>query len=420
MKASPRHRRQRAYPTKPSRTALLEFSAVTEFDYQAANASASSRQQGRRREHYYTTSNHFIRQVIAANPRVFRVHDQAARLSCLDAAVWSRTDFRKKRILFLLPSQALGNNVCIWFFLQAFLERHSPRKLAVCCTESSTDIFLLEPAFKTSALWIGQKALGAFDYVIDLGHLESRRDIDLWPIDMEADLLEAFGLTPSARFDGRARVITAAARPNINIYPVASSPLRSLPPGTVTALATALSDTAQVSLCLNVNQQQGRLLAEAVKANLPPGITIVDSFTSIGELLASIDSADYVVVADSGPAHMSKLFATPGTAVYTSAPGDVLQGRFSNLTAWTVAYEGAHCRTPCGLAKLRQSQSGDIGCMGSLALPLEALPSTPTRPDAGLVRRLFDQPVPCVAQLDADPGALIKVVLNDLEQRLGR
>ena len=69
MKASPRHRRQRAYPTQPSRTALLEFSAVTEFEYQAANASASSRQQGRRRIQERVGDGNVVQQVEACGMR---------------------------------------------------------------------------------------------------------------------------------------------------------------------------------------------------------------------------------------------------------------------------------------------------------------------------------------------------------------
>ncbi len=405
-------------PTVPSTTKFLEFSANREFSFHAGNASPQSKQQGRKREHYFTTSSQFARRGIAANPQVFTIHDQGVQIPCLDPAVWAKTDFQNTRVLFLLPSQALGNNVCIWFFLQAFLEQQQLRSLGVCCTESSSDIFLLEKAFKIHGLWVSQKQFGLWDYVIDLGHLESRRNIDLWPIDMEAELLNAFELTPSARFSGKARAPTTNGPPRIGLFPMASSPLRTLPPECVQALIVSLADVGDVTLCSNSFQQQGKLLLSALDPRQLATIEVVENFPSIGAILQAIKDFDYVVMADSGPAHMTKLFGTPGMAVYTSAPGDVLQGRFTNMRSWTVPYKGEYCAAPCGLAKVRQSAAGDIGCMGSLQLSVEELPTTPSGQNVGLVKSLFENPVPCVAALAADASGLLRDIQSDLH-RLG-
>ena len=159
------------------------------------------------------------------------------------------------------------------------------------------------------------------------------------------------------------------------------------------------------------------LLARALAGRLPAGVTVIDAFGSIGDLLKAIDGFDYAVFADSGPAHMSKLYATPGVAVYTSAPGEVLQGRFTNLARWTVPFKGPHCAAPCGLAKLRQDERGRVGCMGSLGLALADLPRVPTRQDPQLVEKLMAEPVPCVAQLARAPDGLVSFVLADLERR---
>jgi hypothetical protein len=151
---------------------------------------------------------------------------------------------------------------------------------------------------------------------------------------------------------------------------------------------------------------------------LPAGVTIVDGFSSIGELLRAIAAFDYAVFADSGPAHMSKLFATPGVGVYTSAPGDILQGRFRNLSPWTVPFAGPHCAAPCGLAKLRQSADGRIGCMGSLALPVTALPSVARAANRKAVEGfLLETPVPCIGALRDDPAPLVDFVQADLTAR---
>ena len=177
---------------------------------------------------------------------------------------------------------------------------------------------------------------------------------------------------------------------------------------------TGLGD---VTVCLNRDQHQGVLHQRAVDRGLPDGTRVIDHFQSIGDLLAAIAGFDYAVFADSGPAHMAKLFATPGVAVYSSAPGDVLQGRFRNLRNWTVPWKGPHCESPCGLAKLRQTADGRIGCMGSLGLNLDALPTTPRRQDPGIVERLTRHPVPCIATLAERSDELVDFVVADIRDR---
>ena len=157
---------------------------------------------------------------------------------------------------------------------------------------------------------------------------------------------------------------------------------------------------------------------QAVAPKLPAGCRIVDVFPKIGDLLDAVAAFDYAVFADSGPAHMSKLFGTPGVAVYSSAPGDVLQGRFTNLDRWTIPFSGPWCTAPCGLAKVRQHRDGRIGCMGSLEAPLADLPTLPGRADPRLVEQLFRDPVPCIAALRDSPSLLGDHVIADLTGRL--
>ena len=105
------------------------------------------------------------------------------------------------------------------------------------------------------------------------------------------------------------------------------------------ALVEALAGFGRVTLCLNRNQHQGVLYRRALGA-LDPAVEVVEAFDSIAALLAAVASFDYAVFADSGSAHMAKLFGTPGVAVFTSAPGEVLQGRFTNPTRWSVRCVG--------------------------------------------------------------------------------
>ncbi|MFN4087452.1 MAG: glycosyltransferase family 9 protein [Alphaproteobacteria bacterium] len=399
-------------------TPLLKFAARAPFRFRQHNTGEKALQTGRGGESFFTNSDQFANRVVLATPKQFRVLEPRAALACLPREEWSRFDFRGKRALFLLPSQALGSNVATLLFVQALREAYDMPALGVFCARSAADIYLTDPQTTVYPLWIGERDLRRWDVLVDLGHLESRRDVDVWPVDMEADLLEAFGVTPSRRYAAEGRPLPHGRPPLIGVLPLASSPLRTLPVEATRALCHALAPHGPVTLCLNQDQHQGVLYARSIGA-LPPGVRVLDGFASIGDLLSAIAGFDYAVFADSGPAHMSKLFATPGVAVYTSAPGDVLQGRFRNLANWTVPFSGPVCAAPCGLAKLRATPAGRIGCMGSLGVTLEGLPSVARGANQQVVERLLlEQPVPCVAALRDAPHDLVSFVLADLERRV--
>ncbi|WP_119418257.1 hypothetical protein [Desertibaculum subflavum] len=399
-------------------TPLLLFEAFAPFRFRQPDAAPAAEQRGRAGARYLTSSTPFVNQVVLREPARFRVLAERAQIACRPRAEWPGAAFEGRSVLFLLPSQMLGSNVATMLFIDAFIAARRPKRVGVFCARSSSDIYLRDRRITTYPLWLPEAELPGWDAVIDLGHLESRRDIDLWPVEMEGELNQAFGLeATTARYPSEARSLAKRARPSFGILPLASSPLRTLPPPVTLALADALAPLGEVTVSLNRFQRQGQLQAEALKATLPKGVRIVDGFAAIGELLRAVERFDYGIYADSGPAHMTKLCAAPGTAVYAPAPGEVLQGRFRNLALYQVPFQGPHCATPCGLAKLRKARDGRIGCMGSLGLSLEELPDLPGVRDSGVVEQLHDRPVPCLATLAADPKPLVDFVLADLKRR---
>lgn len=405
--------------TALTRTRVVEFRAKAPFEFRQHNVGLKGADKAPGGAIYYTTAEAFANAVLARAPQQFRILDPAKHLPCLPPARWPGFDFGARRVLFLLPAQALGEAVGIFLFLQAVLERFPAARLGVACAQSPADIYGLDPRIEVFTLWIAKQRLAGFEALIDLGHVAARRDIDIWPVDMEGELLQAFELTASTGYASAARPIRRAGALTIGILPLATSPLRTLPLAATLALAAALGERGNVTLSLNKDQHQGRLYAAAIDGRLTPGARVVEGFASIAALMTAIRDFDYAVFADSGPAHIAKLFRTPGVAVYSSAPGDVLQGRFTNLARWTVPYTGPHCAAPCGLAKLRQTAAGRIGCMGSLGLGLEQLPATARAANPAAVERLLlHEPVPCIASLRDDPKPLVDFVLADLAGRL--
>ncbi len=402
-------------PLVPNRTPVLSFSAREGFRFRQQNATAF--QAGRGGGKFLTTSDVFVREMVLKNPQQFQVIAPRHEVGCVPPERWGEVPLAGKRLLFLLPSQALGSNVATVLALAALLEHRRPAKLAVFCAKSASDIYDAFRRIEVFPYWLDQREAGRYDCIFDLGQIEGRQDIDIWPIDMEGEILRAFGVPPAGAFPAEAKPVPRR-RLRLGILPLGSSPLRTLPVAIAAAIAARLRPFGEVTVYLNRYQLQGRLYREKLEALQLPEVKIVDGLDTIGGLMNAIRTLGYGVFADSGPAHMAKLFATPGFAIYTSAPGAILQGRFRNLANWQVPFAGPHCATPCGLAKLRLDEKGQIGCMGSLETTLAALPKVAGAPDAGAVSRFFERPVPCVERLAALSAEVADAVAADLERRM--
>ena len=403
--------------TVPNRTPILRFTAREAFQFRQGNAAAIQTGRGGGRA-WLTTSDLFVREMVMRHPAQFRIDAPRHSIGCEPVARWRELDLAGKRVAFLLPSQALGSNVATLLAIEALQDRWKLGEIAVFCAKSAADIYALARRIKVFPYWIGEDELARFDHVFDLGQIEARRDIEIWPVDMEAEILEAFGVAPSARYPADPHPMRPRVKPRLGIFPLGSSPLRTLPIAATRALAQALAGHGELRLYLNRGQMQGQLYAAAFADEPVAGLDVIDGFDTIGGLMQAIRTCDWAVFADSGPAHISKLFRTPGIAVYTSAPGDVLQGRFRNLAHWTVPFAGPHCRAPCGLAKVRSTVDGRVGCMGSLSVTLADLPAIARSADPAAVEEmLLRRPVPCVAALGANPAPLVDAALAALAQQ---
>jgi len=397
----------------PSRKTFTRFASKQPFQFGLPNVSAALAQTSDNSPIYFTRATSLLRrQVLAGAPGV-KIKSDSYRFQVVPREDWSEQDFSNKSVLFLIPDDALGDCVGMALFFRALKQRFTDIRIAVLNSGSASDIFALLPDIEIFQLFISATQLRRYDHVIDLSEMEGWRDIATMPVNPEEALCEAFGISPIPL---KKRQLPTGTRLKIGIVPMASSPLRTLPPKLVSEVTKMLTNRdCDVTLVLNAYQG----VMKAYKAALGPlagnSIRVVDGFKTIGDLVNFVGQQDYLVVADSGPAHISKLFQTPGLGIYSSADAKTLQGRHTNLRAWQSDFKGPHCAAPCGLAKLRATPDGKIGCMGSLGLPISALPNMPEKSDPELARALVtNKPVPCVAKLESDIPAICDVISQDL------
>src|SRR5690242_2876401 len=194
---------------------MLAFAARQNFNFRQRNTAMG---QTGAAGTQLTSSDLFLREMIAKHPEQFQVLDTAARLPCVPVGAWDQLDLAGKRLLLLLPSQALGGNVATILAIAALQEHRKPAGIGVACTKSTTDLYKLLRGVAIHPYWIAAAEAERYDYVVDLGHIEARRDIEIWPVDMEGEILRAFGVPPATRFAAEARPMRGA-RPRIGIFP---------------------------------------------------------------------------------------------------------------------------------------------------------------------------------------------------------
>lgn len=357
----------------------------------------------------YYTRNRVVRQQINSPGAPVRVMAEGVRFKTLPPQSWRR-DYGRQRVLFILPSDALGDCVGVALFLRAFRNSFPEAQVTVANTGAATDIFGREPGLRVLPLVLSDKEVERHHPIIDLGDIDGWDAVTTQPVDVESVLLDRFGLEPA---DIPLRPLPA--RPRIAIAPMASSPLRTLPPALIATLAGRLAGIGPVTIMLNAYQGVKNAYERALRSTLPDGIEVIGGFATTSGLLGFLAAQDYLVCADSGPAHLAKLFGTQGIALYTSASGEVLQGRHRNLARWQSDYAGPDCQAPCGLAKLRETADGRVGCMGSLGVALADLPNLPNEAQPALAERLvIADPVPCVAALARDRDYIADGILAHL------
>ena len=373
-------------------------------------------QQGRKGVAYVTASGNFHRQVVRGQTAVMQELGNV-KVRNLKVERWRQYPYKGRSVLFLLPPPAIGEHVAIRLFLDIFMTQARPKEVAVLGSDAASDVYAGMPGLAVYPAWMAYDDLKRFPVVIDLNDVPARRKIEFWPVDMEATLYELFGL-PAPEPTPLAPVTVGDGPLRIGILPLASSPIRTLPPALILDLNNLLGgDGMEVHIVLNPQQNQSKTLRSALDAAVPD-LRYAEDTRSVADLLALMRQFDYAVFADSGPAHLSKLEQRPGAAIFTSAPSDLLLGRHRNLKPIQAIYSSDYCEAPCGLAKLRQTSDGRVGCMASLGVDRRELPSVVDGPDESLIRRfLLQTPIPCVAVVAATAGQIAQEIRADLFDR---
>lgn len=324
---------------------------------------------------------------------------------------------RGKSVVFLLPSEGLGDCVLYAGAIRQIIQAFSPARVAIAFSGRSSDVFAhLGMAVEIYPLLLPRRVLLDANLVVDFEtDLPALHSAGIEMVSIDTLILRHLDLPTSYRWPHR-RAHREVRR--IGIFPQSSSTIRTLPPALTAFLATELGGRGfTVEIMVEPRFRQGLLYRERLMAMLGQQAPIVSDLATVDRLFEFIREIDYGIFCDSGPAHVAKMFSVPGFGIYTTVAPDIVQGGFDNLAHWSSDYASDWCRAPCGLVKLMRTAAGDrYGCMDSLNCQRSDLVLPFRVPDAEIERSLLGEPVGCVTALVRDQEAILASLLDHLAQ----
>jgi len=161
----------------PARKKFTRFASKQPFQFGLPNVSPDLVQASDNSPAYLTRTSSLLRQQILANAPSVKIISDSVQPDVLARDAWADTDFDRKRVLFLIPDDAIGDCVGMVLFLRAFATKYPGAKIAVLNSGTASDIFATIPDITIFQLFISAKRLKTFDYLIDFSEMEGWKDL---------------------------------------------------------------------------------------------------------------------------------------------------------------------------------------------------------------------------------------------------
>ncbi len=149
----------------------------------------------------------------------------------------------------------------------------------------------------------------------------------------------------------------------ISIFPISSSPIRSMPIVILNDLLNLLTQDYVVEICLDCDSKISHYLFNNLSKK---NVTLVDPKNK-SELISYIKNIQYGLFMDSGPLHVAKMLNKRGMLLETSVSSKILLKNYNLIKGIENNFTSAYCNAPCGLTDIFNYQNS-FGCYDSLRL----------------------------------------------------
>lgn len=217
-----------------SARSYLSFRPRRSFWIEVRNSARQPRQDLGAGEAAFVRDRMLVQQICGAPAAVRDVLDAEARIPVSSLDVLARA--RGRSALFLMPSVAVGDTVVYAGAVREIARAFGVARIGVAFSGSATDIWsYLGRPIETFPLLLPERALAHYDLVLDFARDIPELDrIAEMPLAIDQAILARLGLPLEYRWMEAPR---ACRIRRVALFPISSTPLRTIPPALVTHLA---------------------------------------------------------------------------------------------------------------------------------------------------------------------------------------
>ena len=149
----------------------------------------------------------------------------------------------------------------------------------------------------------------------------------------------------------------------ISIFPVSSSPIRTMPIKILKELIKVLTKDYVIEIFLDHSSEISNFLHDNINTEM---IHIINPIGT-SDLISSIKKIQYGIFMDSGPLHVAKMLNKRGLLLESSVSSKILLKNYNLIKGIENNFTSAYCDAPCGLTDIFNYQNS-FGCYDSLRL----------------------------------------------------
>ena len=313
-------------------------------------------------------------------------------------------------LFFMPPSIGLGDSIEYALSVKSIINKKIFKKVGIAFAEKYeyifTNLFKLNNVYKYV---VEEKELSSFDTTFHFSKEIKKivnQKYDRSDIEKEINLFFNVEIKKSNK-----NKLTKVKK--ITLFPVASSPLRTMPINIINSIISKFKSKIEVEIVIDDFFLTSKYLLSQIN---PKDVTLV-FHDKIQDLINIIKNIEYGIFVDSGPLHIAKVLNKNGLFIETTVSEKILIRNYENIETISNLYKSQYCSGPCGLTNLFNLKNVP-GCYETHAISKAEFNNIVNKNalQRGILKNKYmefiEHPVNCIKNID------LEKILNTIENKL--
>ena len=313
-------------------------------------------------------------------------------------------------LFFMPPSIGLGDSIEYALSVKSIINKKIFKKVGIAFAEKYeyifTNLFKLNNVYKYV---VEEKELSSFDTTFHFSKEIKKivnQKYDRSDIEKEINLFFDVEIKKSNK-----NKLTKVKK--ITLFPVASSPLRTMPINIINSIISKFKSKIEVEIVIDDFFLTSKYLLSQIN---PKDVTLV-FHNKIQDLINIIKNIEYGIFVDSGPLHIAKVLNKNGLFIETTVSEKILIRNYENIETISNLYKSQYCSGPCGLTNLFNLKNVP-GCYETHSISKAEFNNIVNKNalQRGILKNKYmefiEHPVNCIKNID------LEKILNTIENKL--